>query len=351
MKPRLIVHVGTDEAGTTYLQQTFRDNYEKLVGQKIWYPKNDDPDIVNDGGKDERQVNHHEYGHHEHGFLGNFLNVGQDGGEKLKNFLAERCSAKDCSTVILSWEKLFTDHRRNYPEFFEKCKDHFDVTTICMMRRPDYFAESYWAQSTKLGNDLQIVPFLNTDDYRKLSEITDNLRRWQGLGSVIAADYEEGKKSGLLEYFNRKAEIPTTVTAVMEIENKTVDPDISANCASALARLREMGRSPDVGAVMSAFKNDRGSLALGSRLRAKLLDDRKDDLIAAKRRYGLEFSDEMPEGEQIDPLEGPSPTALMQAFAAVAAQGAPAGGKRRRQNNTPKGKKKAKQRPHGPGGG
>jgi len=89
----------------------------------------------------------------------------------------------------------------------------------------------------------------------------------------------------------------------------------SANCASTLARLREMGISPNVDAVVSAFKHNRGSLALGSHLRAELLADRKDDLTAAKFRYGLEFSDEMPE-EQTDPLEGPSPTSLLQASAA-----------------------------------
>jgi len=77
--------------------------------------------------------------------------------------------------------------------------------------------------------------------------------------------------------------------------------------------------SPDVDAVVSAFRHDRGSLALGLYLRAELLTDRKDGLTAAKSRYGLEFSDEMPE-EQTDPLEGPSPTSLLQAFAAFASK-------------------------------
>ena len=138
--------------------------------------------------------------------------------------------------------------------------------------------------------------------------------RWEALGPVIAANYAEGKKSGLLEYFNQKAGIPTKVNFERRIDR--ANTSISANCASTLVRLREMGISPNVDAVVSAFRHDRGSLALGLYLRAELLTDRKDGLTAAKSRYGLEFSDEMPE-EQTDPLEGPSPTSLLQAFATL----------------------------------
>jgi len=184
--------------------------------------------------------------------------------------------------------------------------------------------ESYWAEATKLNNHLQIAPFLNTKRHYRLLEITNNLIYWQQLGSVIAANYEEGKRLGILEYFNRKAEIPATVTSEMKIKNIKINPSISANCASTLAQLRKMGLSPNVGAVISAFRHDRGSLALGSHLRAKLLAGRKDDLTAARRKYGLEFSDEMPE-ERTDPLACPSPTSLLQALVTFVLKGAPAG--------------------------
>jgi len=56
MKPRLIIHIGTDKTGTTYLQKTFSHNYENLLGQKILYLQNFSLDLLNYGTQERGGV-------------------------------------------------------------------------------------------------------------------------------------------------------------------------------------------------------------------------------------------------------------------------------------------------------
>jgi len=290
---KLILHIGTHKTATTAIQNTLAAERDALLEQSVLYASTSRPPDLDLP---------------KHASLFASMVESDEAFEKEKNIILEEFENSGCETLILSEERL------SFPMFeeFSKLKEfseHFEISVICYFRRPDMLLESLWNQHSKNGIEKRnILQFSQNPFSIRCVEYGKILKFWADFAEVKPVCFETAKKDGVAATFAREAGI----TLGQEAPAINVSP--SMNCAVILSSLNRQELDYNKPRLLSAFREDKGKYALGSKRRAELLEYLKPDLEVLEQDFGLTFDLTMPE-EREAPLLRPSPDALAKAFA------------------------------------
>ncbi len=291
-KKNLIIHIGTHKTGSSALQRLLEKSRRKLAAQKVWYAR----------------TNREPHPHlSKHTSLFSSIMRGWDAFQKEKQIIEAEFARSGCETLILSEEAL-SSFRPNITLFMSSFAENFNITTVCFLRRQDMFLESFWNQRCWEGSaKVNAVQFSKTKICQRRIRYTNMLDEWARFSDVKAIEYDHAKKIGVAEMFTAN----TGIKLPKKASTANVSP--SMNCALVLAHLNKLGKPFDRKRVSKDFREDNTRHALGSIYRAQLLDSVAEQNRVLKEKYGVEFSQAMPD-EPPEPLNSPDPDVLAKAL-------------------------------------
>ena len=288
MKPRIVFHLGTHKTGSTTIQFTLHNANEQLAEHGIIYPDiffGSEPELKKSMG------------------LPQALRDGGRHAEDALNRIRQEFASTQAQTMILSEEYMGVLAIR-FPGCLEPLRslqDEFELQSICFLRRPDYFLESYWNQLSKEArNKEHIDKYAASTFFRRYLDYPDFLSEWGKVTSLTALGYENSRTKGLLPTFCDVVGIPQ----LTEVEHRNVSP--SMDCAAILAALAaKTGEQYRWPAIEEKLEVSNKRTALGKKLRNQILQDFDKHRRTLQDRYGVTFPDDLPE-ENDDVIPYPS---------------------------------------------
>ncbi len=297
MKPQLVIHIGTHKTATSTIQFALDANRADLRDKGILFAATNRmpfPDLP------------------KHTSLGTALRLGPKAFQVEFEAIMEEFTASGCSTLVLTEEGFSSPNFEKFNfHFFKQFLPHFNIRTVCFLRRQDSFIESLWNQFTKHHRQTDdIIAFLNLPKNRQRLDYVRFLDFWAGFSEVKAVGYEIAVKKGIEQAFTEASGIPLPISQ----SPRNVSPGV--NCAIAMTILNRLGVSYDTKQLIAAFSNDKSKHVLGSIQRHRLLADMAEHNARLAKSYGVIFPDTMPE-EAPDPILLPDINEVLLALAKV----------------------------------
>lgn len=311
-KPRLILHIGSQRAGSSSLQRSLRDARDALLGAGILYAS------LERGGHPFKHLSV------SRAALSSDAAVQQAERDAL---LAE-FSASGAHTLILSEESLWGADRACL-SFFAPLKDHFQLDVVAFLRRPDFYIESLYNQALRAvrdGEQRPIDQYWREPAVRSRIEYHRILGEWRQVADQVHA-IELGQtpeQIGLVASFFQRLGLSMDPLPAETVARPSPD----GQAVLAMRVMREAGVSFDAGAVLAAaaaLKEDPQRPLplrhfLGRAERAAVMTACREDRRALERDEGIAFAKDSP-SEGADPVTRPSVDYLL----ALLGQLAPAG--------------------------
>ena len=190
---RLVMHIGFEKTGSTYMQAFLRDNAAVLREQGVGYPdfcRGPEHLEIYMAGLPEIDWMHRRFEirtPEQHQALRDQVHAG----------LAHMSSRYE--TSMITSERLSVIRNRNaIRNLAEMCRQHFDtVEVVAFLRRPDHAVGSYYGQAVKVGLISRAVPDFMTQQGRML-DLASVMTKWLdvfGPESVYAWPYLERYKT------------------------------------------------------------------------------------------------------------------------------------------------------------
>lgn len=209
---KIILHVGLEKTGTTYLQNVFSLNRQSLVNSGVHYPETG----LEDG--------HHYWFAKALGF--NFEHEIYDRGRLvgIKENMLKELEQSHCQSVLISSEHFDFNASRlacgHVKDFFSG----FDVSVVIFLRNQIDYAQSLYVEHIKWGGQETFKEFLDTcGKFNFLEKVS----LWRQAGfDVRVADYDSCKQD-ILKSFLKIAGISIDATILdLPSVRKNVSPPI-----------------------------------------------------------------------------------------------------------------------------
>lgn len=312
-KPRLILHIGSQRAGSSSLQRSLRDARDALLGAGILYASL------------ERGSHPFKHLSVSRAALSSDAAVQQAERDAL---LAE-FNASGAHTLILSEESLWgADHA--CLSFFAPLKAHFQLDVVAFLRRPDFYIESLYNQALRAvrdGEQRPIDQYWREPAVRSRIEYHRILGEWRQVADQVHA-IELGQtpeQTGLVASFFQRLGLSMDPLPVETVARPSPD----GQAVLAMRVMREAGVSFDAGAVLAAaaaLKEDPKRPPplrhfLGRAERAAVMIACREDRRALERDEGITFAKDSP-SEGADPVTRPSVDYLLALLGKLAPAGA-----------------------------
>lgn len=187
MKPKLFLHIGTHKTASTVIQRALDQNRAHLRASGVLYP-------------DTSRGRHPDLPKHDVLFTTS-IHPDQQVFEAEFKAIMDEFETSQCSTMILSEEALSEPREKAFSKL-RRFAEHFEIETICYLRRPDYFIESLWNQRCKEGVfKAPVGPFARDAFNLKRLEYDRILDWWSDFTTVHAINYETVKSGQILTSF------------------------------------------------------------------------------------------------------------------------------------------------------
>lgn len=312
-KPRLILHIGSQRAGSSSLQRSLRDARDALLGAGILYA------ALERGG--------HPFKHLSVSRAA--LSADPAAQQAERDALLAEFSASGAQTLILSDESLWgTD--RTCLDFFIPLKAHFQLEVVAFLRRPDFFIESLYNQALRAVRDSEQRPI---DQYWREPAVRSRIEYHRILGEwrqvadqVHAIELNQGPaQTGLVASLFQRLGLSMDPLPAETVARPSPD----GQAVLTMRVLREAGVSFDAGAVLAAaaaLKEDPQRPPplrhfLGRAERAAVMTACREDRRALERDEGIAFAKDSP-SEGADPVSRPSVDYLLALLGKLAPAGA-----------------------------
>ncbi|MFP4274737.1 MAG: hypothetical protein ACLFRU_06895, partial [Paracoccaceae bacterium] len=203
-------------------------------------------------------------------------------------------------TLLLSEEGLCLPGRPQLQDFFRPWLGQFDITVVSYLRRQDRYAESLYSQYVRENHVLarkRIGDFINSKDIWARFDYPANLALWEGIGEVIAVNYEEMKGETLHAPLLEAAGLPADF-AIAPASQSNVSPPAEAIEVIRQMNLRKIDHSgPQLLALMhdSAVPGAARGHLLGARLRSEFLERVAGFNRVLAENWNIRFDDIRPE--------------------------------------------------------
>lgn len=312
-KPRLILHIGSQRAGSSSLQRSLRDARDALLGAGILYAS------LERGG--------HPFKH----LSVSRAALGSDPAAQQaeRDALLAEFSASGAHTLILSDESLWGADRSGLG-FFAPLKEHFRFEVVAFLRRPDFFIESLYNQALRAVRDAEQRPidqFWREPAVRSRIEYHRILGEWRQVADQVHA-IELGQtpaQTGLVASFFQRLGLSMDPLPAETVARPSPD----GQAVLAMRVMREAGVGFDAGAVLAAaaaLKEDPQRPPplrhfLGRAERAAVMTACREDRRALERDDGIAFAKDSP-SEGADPVTRPSVDYLLALLGKLAPAGA-----------------------------
>lgn len=232
------------------------------------------------------------------------LNKGTEEFERALDELVTAFDRSGAHTMLVSAEAFCVAPLRSPNSLMplRSMNANFRVEAICLLRRPDYFIESFWNQMCKEGRTRKhIRAFLKTTQAKNYLRYNDFLSEWANASHLRALSFETAREGGIMRTFCDVAKIPRIAEGAV----RNISP--SMTCAALLASLPPLeGRHYDIRAIDRELGDAARKTALGRKLRKKLLGDFSAQLKILERNYGVAFASDLPD-EPHEALPRPQP--------------------------------------------
>lgn len=292
---KVVVHIGTHKTGTTSIQEALEKGRNRLADRSVWYARTD------------REPHAHLPKHSSltHALRGK----GARSAAHELSLILDEFEKSNCDTLVLSAEGLSELKKVHLAPLRELASD-FRVHAVCLFRRPDLFVEALWNQFCREGREKRTIrEFARAKGVRARLQYATLLDKWSEFATVRAADFETARRTGVLHLFAELAGIDVPAG-----DDPHGNPSPSMNCAAMLALLNRSGEAYDMQRILAAFDGDSRRHALGSRLRAEVLEHTEGEMKRLARDYGVTFDDTLPD-EPRETLLAPDTSALVPALA------------------------------------
>lgn len=287
MKPKLIIHIGTHKTATSTLQHLMSTNRDKMAEQGLHYARTDRLPMPKN---------------HKHAFFGRVMKSGPEAFRVLKDRMLRELEASGCHTIVVSEEGLAGPKLAHRVSAMKIFAEDFDIRAICMLRRQDSFAESFWNYRCKSGVETrQIADYVQWDHIRAYMDYPTILNHWAAFGEVTALGFETAREKGLIESFTQALGI----TLPLETRDRNISPSMTVAAILAVFNRERFGARWENIVPMLEPEEVRKT-ALGSVLRQRLLDDYAEANRKLAEAYGVTFPDTMP-AEEAEPIGEPDP--------------------------------------------
>ena len=191
---RLVLHIGLEKTGSTYLQAFLRSNVDYLAEQGVGCPE------LWRGGE---HLDFLMAGQPSIGWMHRRYEIRTpEQLEELRSKVRAEMErmAEEFPTTIISSERLSVVRNKDIiANYAAMCHELFDeVEVVGYFRRPDHAIGSYYGQSIKVGRTSRDVDDFMAKQGRSLDHVA-TIRRWQGAfgsESFYAWPYLERYKSG-----------------------------------------------------------------------------------------------------------------------------------------------------------
>jgi len=298
-KKKLVLHIGTHKTGSTTIQNALENQRDHLARKGIWYARTD------------REPHIHLAKH-----CSTYRAVTQSDEAFDKEFaIMERELAKSgCETLLIS-EEGFSQLSFAECSRFARVGERFDITIICLLRRQDYFLEALWNQYCREGTAKEMInDFITQERFLRRAEYARILDFWSTFSTVFTLSFEEVKKRGVVGEFGKLL----GVTLKEPDRSSNVSPDM--NLAAMLALLNRFECEFCEPIIIKAFREGNIKYALGSKLRAEVLDRFESQNAQLSAQYGITFDEILPD-EPEDSLRYPDPDTTARAMAQLSMHG------------------------------
>ena len=284
-RPKLLIHIGTHKTATSTLQLLMSTNRALMAEQGFHYARTDREPMPRN---------------HRHAFFTVMLKSGGAPFLAMHKEMVAEFAATGCHTMVISEEGLAGPATGRKLAPLRRFARDFDIEVVCLLRRQDYFVESFWNFRCKLGFETkQIGDYIQHPQVQRYMTYLDMLGRWSNIGKVTVLGFESACDAGLIDSFGKATgfRLPDS--------DQTRNASSSMSLAAALAELNKEGFDFDWKKIEPMLGPNLRRTALGSRLRKELLARFADHNAELEQRYGVRFPDTMPE-ESEDPVTPPS---------------------------------------------
>ncbi len=291
-RKKLILHIGTHKTGTSTIQSTLEAAREQLAAAGVCYPRTD------------REPFSHLA---KHSSAYRAITETDAAFDDEFAILEKELADTGGDTLLLS-EEGFSEAQFDAFSRFSRLTDRYDLTVVCFLRRQDQFLESLWAQYCREGHERQVIAdFVQRDGIRRRAEYATLLDFWSNFGTVVPLLFDKTQSKDIVSTFGERLGLALNTPE----RRQNVSPGM--NAAAALALLNRFDLAYDRPRLVNAFRENDVKHALGSKLRAELMDQFADQNAQLRERYGIVFDETMPE-EPVQPLRLPRPAALANAL-------------------------------------
>jgi hypothetical protein len=294
-RPRLIVHIGTHKTGTTAIQQALGAQRRACLSNGVFYPPTDRepwPDLPKHCSVFAAAARG---------------DAAQADAER--HWLRTEFERSGAHAMLVSEEGL-SEPQPRLAQFFAPLATEFDITVVCLLRRPDLFVESLYNQFVREAARREarsMLMFSRAQGVRDRLRYTSILAAWQQLPArVVALDFDAAVKTQpLLQAFSSAAGIPPLAQLDQRANSS---PDM--RLIQLLARMNRQRLQPELGRLMhaAAVLQAEGRFTkrrhlLGRHERTQLLQDVSPEMDRLARDHGVRFSDALPADENMAPEE------------------------------------------------
>ena len=209
---RIILHVGLEKTGTTYLQNVFSSNRERLSHAGILYPEAG----VEDG--------HHYWLAKALGFAFQYEDFDRTRLAEVKKRFNSELENSDCQTILISSEHFDFNLSIEACEQVKCFLSDFDVSIVIFLRNQIDYAQSLYIEHVKWGGQETFKEFLDTCGKFNFLE---KIGMWQQVGfPVHVVDYD-ACRSNILESFLETSGVTLAVSSLEFPQvKKNVSPSI-----------------------------------------------------------------------------------------------------------------------------
>jgi hypothetical protein len=205
-----------------------------------------------------------------------------------------------CHTMVMSAEGISAPAWMPPDDVLEELARVFDLTTVCVLRRPDTFAESFWNHRCKTGDEKKdVVVFAGRPRMKRHSDYPALLAPWARVGALKVLGFEAIRKTGLVETFAESTGVP------VRPDPKLFNVSPSMTCAAYMAVLNGLGLEARWQQVERALGEGGPRTALGRRLRRSILDEFAPMCERLEKLHGVTFPTDLPDEDE-EPLALPS---------------------------------------------
>lgn len=291
-RPRLLLHIGTHKTGTTTLQHALARSRQRLAQAGVLYAATNRPPLAD---------------RPKHTSVWQAAARGTpEAAERERQTLLTEFQASGAHTLVISAEGLSEPVAR-IPAFFAPLARQFDIQVVCLLRRPDLFAEALYNQFVRVTTRQDVLgfaAFLASADLQARLHYHRWLDGWRQQlpdSRISLLDYDAVTASGqsLVAAFCSTAGWPTLPVAPGE---RRVNPSPDMRLAQLLGALRQHRLPHEPARLMAAARQleqrprwPRQRVLLSRAARVDLLAGVAEDTQALAHDFGLRFGDPAPD--------------------------------------------------------